>query len=157
MGGRRRYLLLVDDNPAIIAALARELQAWSQERSLSILTASSAEEALELVTCHGQDILIVLSDLRMSGMSGADLLVGLSLSHPHMVSLLLTDVIDLDEILKTSKADVFGVISKPWDTWNLRLELTMAYETAENRAIASPGAYSERQLRANGSDAPSFG
>ncbi len=149
MRGRNRYLLLVDDDPAITAALARELQTWAQARLLSILVASSAEEALEFVKERGRDILMVLADLRLPGMGGSDLLVGLSLSQPHIVSLLLTDVLDLDEIIKSSKADVFSVIGKPWDPWNLRLELSMAFDIAENRAIASPEArhaeFSSRQ------------
>ena len=140
MSSPRKYILLVDDDQKITAALARELQTWAQARSIDILRAASAREAFALVEEFGADIYIVVAELKMIDVSGSVLLVDLSRSHPHIVTLLLTDLPDIDEIMKSVHANMFSLIRKPWDSWNLRIELSMAYEVAENRRMGSKSA-----------------
>jgi CheY-like chemotaxis protein len=65
---RQRTLLLVDDEENIIAALRRLLRA----EGWLVLSATSAEHALELMARHEVDV--ILSDQRMPGMSGVELL-----------------------------------------------------------------------------------
>jgi len=135
MGSSRQYILLVDDDPKVLAALDLELQSWAKRRSLEILQATSAMEGLKLVDEYGDDIYISIAELRMSDMLGSDFIAELSLTHPHIVTFLLSGVPDIDEIIKSLHANMFSLIGKPWDTWNLRLELSMAFEVAENRRI----------------------
>ena len=140
MSGSRKYILLVDKNQEIITALARELQTWAQARSVDILRAASAKEGLLLVEQFGADIYVVISELKMIDMSGSDFLVLLGRSHPHIVALILSDLPDIDEIMKSVRANMFSLIRLPWDKWNLRIELSMAYEMAENRRMGSKSA-----------------
>ncbi len=64
---RTRTLLLVDDEPNVVAALRRLLR-----DGYRILSASSGAEGLQLLATHPVDIIV--SDQRMPGMSGVELL-----------------------------------------------------------------------------------
>jgi CheY-like chemotaxis protein len=64
-----RYLLLVDDEPNILKALSRELEFWTEERNITILTAPHAIKALEILKEKGAETLLVVSDLRMPEMN----------------------------------------------------------------------------------------
>ncbi len=140
MSGPRQYILLVEDDRKVAEALEKELESWTRRRSIEVLRASSAAEGLTQVDMHGDDISIVIAELQMADKSGSEFLSELSLRHPNIVSFLLSGVPDVEEIVKSLHANMFGLISKPWDSWNLRLELSMAYEVAENRRIGSRNA-----------------
>jgi signal transduction histidine kinase len=66
-------ILFVDDEPAILKSLQRVLRSYSIEAETE--TASSAAEALERVARGGVDV--VVSDVRMPGMDGVELLARL--------------------------------------------------------------------------------
>ena len=66
------YTKLLRQN--ILKALKREFADWAYERALEILTASNAQEALALLAERGRETVIAVSDLKMPGMKGSDLL-----------------------------------------------------------------------------------
>jgi DNA-binding NtrC family response regulator len=123
MSGIRQYVLLVEDDQTISAALVRELESWAKRHTIEILQASTVKEGLSLVDSYGDDIYIAITELRMPDMPGSGFLAKLSLTHPHIVTFLLSGIPDIDEIVKSLHANLFGLISKPWDSWNLRIEL----------------------------------
>lgn len=149
MSGSRQYILLVEDDPTVSAALIRELQSWATRRSIEILHADSAAHGLQLVDKFGDDIYIVIAELKMPDMSGSDFIAAVSRSHQRIVSFLLSGVPDIDAIIKSLSSNLFGLISRPWDSWNLRLDLSMAFEVAEDRRIglrSAPKGKTAREL-----------
>lgn len=125
------YILIVDDEPHITSALRRELGPWVRERSLEILTANSAPEALALLSESGDRTVIVISDLRMPEMKGSDFLMEVKAKYPRIVSILLTGYAEVEEIMKSVGAGMFSFMLKPWDSRYLLAELQRAYDHAE--------------------------
>jgi len=77
-------VLLVDDEPSLLAGLARTLR----KEPYRILTAVSAEKALETLGATHVDV--VISDQDMPGMGGADLLAEVRRVYPDTVRFMLT-------------------------------------------------------------------
>lgn len=111
-------LLAVDDEPNILAALRRLLRATGWR----ILTAGHAEEALVLLATDPIDA--VLSDMRMPGMDGVQLLERVSRGWPRTARLLLTGQADLHStIAAINRGRLHRYISKPWNDDELVLTL----------------------------------
>jgi phosphoserine phosphatase RsbU/P len=118
-------ILFVDDEASILNALRRELREWALARGSELLFAAGPEEALEMIEAH-KKIVLVVSDLRMPVMTGADLLLKVRSRWPKIMSILLTGFSETDEIMKAIKAGVFSFILKPWDPGYLRAEIEKA-------------------------------
>src|SRR3712207_326544 len=74
---RRPAIVAVDDEPAVLAAVARDLRRGFGER-YRILRATSGQEALDLLgelRRRGDQVALLVADQRMPGMSGTDYLV----------------------------------------------------------------------------------
>lgn len=74
---RRAAIVAVDDEPAVLAAVARDLRRGFGER-YRILRATSGDEALELLRqlrTRGDQVALLIADQRMPGMPGTDYLV----------------------------------------------------------------------------------
>jgi sigma-B regulation protein RsbU (phosphoserine phosphatase) len=132
-------ILFVDDEASILTALQRELRQWSRSAGLSIATAASANEALEALDADREEsILVVVSDLRMPGMMGSDLLVEISKRRPDIITMLLTGYSDADEVMKAVSAGIHSYILKPWEPSYLvsELEKAIEYRRARDQNIA---------------------
>jgi len=103
-------VLLVDDEPNVLSALRRSLRG----RGFEIVTASSGQEALALLQRESVDAIV--SDMRMPGMSGAELLkASLSLA-PDAVRVLLTGYADIGSAVQAvNDGEIFRYLAKPWD------------------------------------------
>jgi len=112
--GHRPSLLLVDDEARVLSSLERALR----REGWLILTAESSREALEILESHEFDV--VLSDQKMPGMSGVELLARIAENHPGTVRLLLTGWSEEISQEALSAAGVERVISKPWDDVELK-------------------------------------
>ena len=111
-------VLAVDDEPNILAALRRLFR----ETGWRILTAGSAEEALVLLSL--EPVNAVLSDMRMPGMDGVQLLEKVRLGWPHVARLLLTGQADLGStIAAINRGWLHRYITKPWNDDELVLTL----------------------------------
>src|SRR5689334_23534131 len=74
---RRPAIVAVDDEPAVLAAVARDLRRGFGE-SYRILRAGSGAEALDLlkrVRARGDHVALLIADQRMPGMEGTEYLV----------------------------------------------------------------------------------
>src|SRR5437868_8014067 len=99
-------ILCVDDEPELLAALALNLR-----RRFDVVTAESAVRALELLA--DGPFAAVMSDLRMPGMDGAELLAACRVRSPRTVRLMLTGSAD-DAALAPLGADtIFRLLRKP--------------------------------------------
>jgi sigma-B regulation protein RsbU (phosphoserine phosphatase) len=121
-----KALLLVDDEAAILKALQRELGQWARSRGLRILTAGSAAEAERIVAQEAGAVCLLVSDVRMPGRSGPDLLQSVRAAWPDIIALLLTGFAELPELIKAVGAGAFSYILKPWDPDYLKAELEKA-------------------------------
>lgn len=102
-------LLIVDDEEPVRQALNRLFR-----RQYDVEVAASGDEALQLLNQEAFDI--VISDMRMPGMSGAELLKNCYLKWPEMIRILLTGFSDLESAISAiNEGKIFRYVSKPWD------------------------------------------
>jgi two-component system, cell cycle sensor histidine kinase and response regulator CckA len=103
-------VLFVDDEENILRSVKRLFM----EESYEVLTANSGEEALELLK-DGQDIGLIVSDQRMPGMQGVDLLKQASEISPDTLRIMLTGYTDINAAIDAiNKGGAYQYITKPW-------------------------------------------
>src|ERR1700760_625410 len=93
---RRATTLAVDDEPSVLAAVARDLRRGFGER-YRILRASSGQQALELLRelrTRGDQVALLIADQRMPGMAGTEYLVEARTLVPEAKRVLLTAYAD---------------------------------------------------------------
>ncbi|MCK9387983.1 MAG: EAL domain-containing protein [Sulfuritalea sp.] len=123
-----RTLLLVDDEPGILAAMRRLLR----REGYTLLTAASGGEGLELLATH--EIGVVISDGRMAGMSGPEFLGRVKKMHPDSVRILLSGYTDLDAVTDAvNQGELFKFLTKPWDDEKLLETVRDAFRQYESR------------------------
>jgi thioredoxin reductase (NADPH) len=115
---RRPAILAVDDEPAVLAAVARDLRRGFGER-YRILRATSGAEALELlaeVRRRGDQVALLIADQRMPGMEGTDYLVQARTLVPDAKRVLLTAYADTEAaIAAINEVALDYYLLKPWD------------------------------------------
>ena len=121
----KRSVLIVDDEPQVAAALADAL-----EDDFSIRTASAPDEALAILK-DDKSIAVVISDQRMPGMTGDELL-----ARAKRVSMatriLITAYADISAVVRAvNDGHIFGYIAKPWQSHDLMLTVSRAAEHCE--------------------------
>jgi thioredoxin reductase (NADPH) len=95
-------LLVVDDDAQVLAAVRRDLRARYRE-SYTVMSAASGEEALATIRelkARGDPLAIVISDQRMPGIQGTDLLAQSRDAYPLARRVLLTAYSDIDAAIK---------------------------------------------------------
>jgi thioredoxin reductase (NADPH) len=111
-------LLVVDDDAQVLAAVRRDLRGKYRE-SYTVIGASSGEEALATVRelkARGDSLALVISDQRMPGLQGTDVLAQSHEMYPLARRVLLTAYSDIDAAVKAiNVAHVEHYLSKPWD------------------------------------------
>ena len=116
-------LLFVDDEEGVLAAMRRIFI----EENYEILTASSGEKAISLL--ERQPVHLLLTDHRMPGMSGADLLKIVRERWPETIRIMLTGYADVNSIMGAVKdGAVYKFITKPWNDEDLRLTISLALQ-----------------------------
>ena len=116
-------ILIVDDEEQILNALKRTFM----NEDYVIDVAHSGEEALEMI--GKRPYKVVISDERMPGMSGSDLLSMVSLRCPEVVKILLTGHASVESAMKAvNEGEITRFMLKPWDNFELRLAVTSAIE-----------------------------
>jgi EAL domain-containing protein (putative c-di-GMP-specific phosphodiesterase class I) len=104
----RPRVLLVDDDPRILAGLRRQLY-----RQYDVVTADGGAEGLAVL--HSQDpFAVVISDMRMPGMDGATFLAQVRASAPQTTRMLLTGQTELSTAIRAiNDGQVFRFLDKP--------------------------------------------
>jgi thioredoxin reductase (NADPH) len=115
---RRPAIVAVDDEPAVLAAVARDLRRGFGER-YRIMRASSGREALDLLTemrKRGDQIALLVADQRMPGLSGTDYLVEARKIVPEAKRVLLTAYADTEAAISAiNEVALDYYLLKPWD------------------------------------------
>jgi signal transduction histidine kinase len=148
MDARRHTLLVVDDEVDVLESLRHLFH-----RSYRVLTASSGDEALELL--KNNDVHLVLSDQRMPGMSGDVFLSHARRIKPDAIRILFTGYADIQAVINAvNEGNIFRYILKPWDAGELEGVIRQAAEQYEllaerKRLIAELQAANQQLTRAN--------
>jgi thioredoxin reductase (NADPH) len=115
---RRPAIVAVDDEPAVLAAVARDLRRRFGER-YRILRAPSGAEALELLRqshARGDQVALLIADQRMPGMAGTEYLVEARKIFPEAKRVLLTAYADTTAaIAAINDVALDYYLLKPWD------------------------------------------
>ncbi|MBW4053885.1 MAG: Flp pilus assembly complex ATPase component TadA [Proteobacteria bacterium] len=127
-------LLFVDDEENVLSSLKRIFM----EENYMILTATSAARALEIM--EAQPVQLIVSDHRMPGMTGAEMLKRIKESWPETIRIMLTGYADVNSIMGAVKdGAVYKFITKPWNDEDLRLTVSLALQQyvliQENRQL----------------------
>ncbi|MDJ0521934.1 MAG: response regulator [Planctomycetota bacterium] len=137
-------LLIVDDQESVHRALALSLRREPYE----ILHAYDAAEAFHILEQH-PEVLGIISDHNMPGLSGVDFLVQVRLKWPEIQSVLLTAeaTVELAESA-VNAAGVRGLLAKPWKADNLRSLLREMLLPGTEQSVSQQAAEAaERALR----------
>ncbi|WP_445680904.1 sigma-54-dependent transcriptional regulator [Radicibacter daui] len=108
MTGERASVLLVEDD----APLRRSLAQWLQLNDLQVVEVASGREAMRAI--EAQDIDVVLSDVRMQGMSGLELLALVGRQRPDLPTILLSGHGDVPMAVAAMQAGAFTFLTKPY-------------------------------------------
>jgi serine/threonine-protein kinase len=131
-GGAKARMLFVDDEARILSALKATFR-----DKYDIETAMSGDAALELL--KRRPFHVVVSDQRMPGMLGVELLRRVRETAPKTVRLLLTGYSDLASIVGSiNEGEVYRFVSKPWDNDDLAATLREAVAVSIGLAKSAP-------------------
>ncbi len=113
MPKQARSILVVDDEPQILDALEDLL-----EDEFVVLTASRGEDALEMLKTH--DFCVVISDQRMPGMTGDELMKRVR-DESEAVRVMITGYTDMEALVKAvNNGQIYAYVAKPWQAENLK-------------------------------------
>jgi two-component system response regulator PilR (NtrC family) len=106
---RNEHILVVDDEADVREGLRQLLSMEGYE----VTTAESGAVALERAKPRRFDL--VLTDLRMPGMSGVETLMGLKQLHPSMPVVVVTGYASNETTARCTREGAFGYVLKPFD------------------------------------------
>ncbi len=143
---RPATLLCVDDEPGILKALQRVFR----RQPYTVLTAESGARALAILA--DEPVNLILSDMRMPQMSGAEFLREAAQLQPGAVRILLTGYSDLESTVSAvNEGRIFRYLSKPWNDEELRAAvasgLDLQFLEAEHRRLLALTELQNQQLR----------
>lgn len=144
--GEVDQILIVDDDPGILASLSRILTRHGRiddlfaaiqsevgrrdrplldENKISVQITPSPRHALAMAT--ELTFSCIISDYRMPEMNGLELLQKFAEIQPDCSRLMISGEISQDElIIAVDIAHIFGFISKPWQDFELKLSIAQA-------------------------------
>src|SRR5208282_166110 len=120
-------VLVVDDDPAMVGMLAETLG----EAGYGVQTADSGDNALKAVSSDCPDL--VISDLRMSGMSGHQLQTELKRLVPDLPIVIITAFGSIQTAVEAMRHGAFDYVTKPFSNDELLLVVARALENRELR------------------------
>ncbi|PTT80003.1 response regulator [Pelomonas sp. HMWF004] len=143
------HVLLVDDEPAILQAVARALRAGVADGRLPPLrTEAFADPAAALARAVEQPFALAISDFRMPGMNGSRFLARLRELQPGCRRVMLSAHADHDGLSAAiNEARVSRFLDKPW--CDAELLAVVAQELAEHRQALQATWLAERLRRAS--------
>ncbi|MBV2234074.1 MAG: response regulator, partial [Sterolibacterium sp.] len=100
---------VIDDDKSIRWVLEKALS----QAGLAVTSFENADEALRRLP-EGPPKVIV-SDIRMRGKSGLELLAHVQQAYPHVPVIIMTAHSDLDSAVKSYKGGAFEYLPKPFD------------------------------------------
>jgi len=118
-----RTIVFVDDEPLVLEGLQNLLRRRRREWQMYFLP--DPTQALQFLQEHPVDILV--TDLRMPGMDGADLIREVQRRHPGVIRMILSGQADQDVTARTAPI-AHRILSKPCDAGTLQGAIDRAFE-----------------------------
>lgn len=147
-------VLLVDDEPLILKALVRLLQRTpclcdGRLFKLELVTFSEPLKALEYARDH--QVSLVMSDYRMPGMDGVELLTMIKTLQPDAARLIISGYADLNALINAiNRAHIYRFVAKPWNDYELVSTIGQALRhrqlMIENQRLADQARVEQGQL-----------
>ncbi|HIF94699.1 MAG: response regulator [Myxococcales bacterium] len=127
-------ILIVDDEEAIL-----ETMTFTFMDLYEVLTTSDPTTAMSILD-ENQPVSVVITDQRMPGMTGAELLKEVYARYPETVRIILTGFADSEATIKAiNDGHIYGYINKPWEPDELKSIVRRASElhalAIENRRL----------------------
>jgi len=126
------HILIVDDKPAVALYLREALESLDNHYRVSI--AQSGKKALEILQASPIDLLI--TDLRMPGISGLDLIRWVRASSPDTRTILITAYGDDKVKAEARRLEAYRYLTKPFDITDFRQAVQDALEDV---IVSQPG------------------
>jgi len=139
-------ILCVDDEPNILSALKRLFRG----KGWQVRSADGGQAALALLEAESVDL--VISDMRMPEMDGAEFLAQVRARWPDTVRLLLTGHSDIKAVIEAiNRGEIYRYITKPWDDHDIVLIVRQALERkaleAEKKRLEALTARQNEELK----------
>ena len=107
--GAKHPILIVDDEPDVLFSLKGLLR-----HEFELHTAESGDEALEILREH--PIHVIMTDQRMPGMTGVELMGHAKTRFPNAVRIVFTGYADIKAVIEAiNTGGLYRYITKPWD------------------------------------------
>lgn len=108
---KKKTILLVDDEQLILDSLSRELT--SAPLSFEVNLATNGEEAVGIIADRAPDL--VITDLRMPGLDGYQVLKAAKRKDPHTMVIILTGYADMQSAIDALRLGADEYLQKPCD------------------------------------------
>lgn len=128
---KRGTVLFVDDERRVLTSMRAMFR-----RDYEVLLANSGQEAIDLLRDHSVDVIV--SDQRMPGMTGVEVLKAVKTLAPNAMRILLTGYADLKAIeASINEGEVFRYLTKPCPSEQLKEAIGLAAQIATNEDAAN--------------------
>lgn len=102
-------ILIVDDEPDVLFSLKGLLR-----HNFELFTAESGEQALQILREH--PIHVIMTDQRMPGMTGVELMTRVKVQYPDSIRIVFTGYADINAVIEAiNTGGLYRYITKPWD------------------------------------------
>lgn len=131
-------LLIVDDEPSVVYSLRKCLET----EDLTVTSATTGRQGLELIATEAPDVLIV--DVRLPDMSGLDVIEKVRELDPRLPVIVITAHAETDTAIEATKRGAFEYLLKPLNLNQLRDQVTRALALSRQRHV--PAVFGETDL-----------
>jgi len=121
-------VLVVDDNEVFRRPLQRALEAAGFE----VVAVPSAEDALEVL--HGSTVDVLLTDHRLPGMDGVQLITRIKATHPALAIIVMTAYGTIESAVEARRAGADDYLEKPFEVPDLLRALQRALDQQKSPA-----------------------
>jgi two-component system alkaline phosphatase synthesis response regulator PhoP len=126
MNPNEAHILVVDDEAAIQYAISKSLQ----KLGYVVDSASTGEDALAFLKSQEYDV--ILTDIRMPGISGVDLLAKVRESHPDTSVIMMTGYADFDTAVESLRLGATDYLRKPSSNKDIRESVEKGIQRAQS-------------------------
>lgn len=126
MNSDAAHILVVDDEGAIRYSVSKTLQ----RVGYTVHEAASGEEALDMMKKQGYDV--VLTDIRMPGLTGVELLKRIKEAAPDAIVILMTGYASLGTAVESLRLGAHDYLIKPSSSQDIRQSVAKGVERAQN-------------------------
>ncbi len=123
-------IYVIDDDRSIRWVLEKALQA----ENLPVVSFASADDALAAI--DSREPAVIVTDIRMPGMDGLELLDRINSQHPQLPVIIMTAHSDLDSAVSAYKGGAFEYLPKPCDVDDAVALVSRALEARSQQPVA---------------------